>query len=123
MPWWRSTAKVVATLYNSGAASIEEPIASKIGKLTLKGHGPQLAQARAEEIAKALGGTILGAPTAQTQEAWVEAYNTWLPHLAIEYEPVEQDQKRGLGPAQERAERSALFQAQLLAQVRSETGS
>jgi hypothetical protein len=65
--------KVVATLYNAGSSAMTNQAAAKLGDLQdppgLIG-GPDLAQWRAERIAKAVGGTIEKAPTAITQSAW-----------------------------------------------------
>ncbi|MDB5575034.1 MAG: hypothetical protein JWR80_210 [Bradyrhizobium sp.] len=65
--------KVVATLYNGGSSAMTNAAAGAVGDLQdppgLNG-GPDLAQARAERIAKALGGTIEKAPTAITQSQW-----------------------------------------------------
>ncbi len=65
--------KVVATLYNSGGSMMTNAAAGAVGDLQdppgLNG-GPNLAQARAERIAKVLGGTIEKAPTALTQSQW-----------------------------------------------------
>lgn len=65
--------KVVATLYNGGSSAMTNAAAGAVGDLQdppgLNG-GPNLAQARAERIAKALGGTIEKAPTAITQSQW-----------------------------------------------------
>lgn len=64
--------KVVATLYNSGGSATSNAVGAKLGDMLMHpdGSGPQLAQSRAEMIAKALGGTIEKAPTAQTQAQW-----------------------------------------------------
>ena len=65
--------KVVATLYNGGSSAMTNAAAGAVGDLQdppgLNG-GPDLAQARAERIAKALGGTIEKATTAITQSQW-----------------------------------------------------
>ncbi|HEY4344021.1 MAG TPA: hypothetical protein VGN05_06740 [Parvibaculum sp.] len=65
--------KVVATLYNGGSSAMTNQAAGKVGNLQdppgLNG-GPDLAQFRAEAIAKAVGGTIEKAPTAITQSEW-----------------------------------------------------
>jgi hypothetical protein len=65
--------KVVATLYNSGCSAMTNEAAAEIGDLqdppALVG-GPDLAQWRAERIAKATGGTIEKASTAITQSEW-----------------------------------------------------
>jgi len=65
--------KVVATLYNGGSSVMTNAAAATVGDLQdppgLNG-GPDLAQSRAERIAKAVGGTIEKASTAITQSAW-----------------------------------------------------
>jgi hypothetical protein len=65
--------KVVATLYNGGSSMMTNAAAGAVGDLQdppgLNG-GPDLAQARAERIAKALGGTIEKAPPAIAQSQW-----------------------------------------------------
>ena len=65
--------KIVATLYNGGSVAMTNEAGVKVGDLQdppgLKG-GPDLAQWRAERIAKAVGGTVEKAPTAITQSAW-----------------------------------------------------
>ena len=64
---------VVATLYNGGSSVMTNDAAAKVGDLQdppgLNG-GPDLAQRRAERIAKAVGGTIEKASTAITQSEW-----------------------------------------------------
>jgi hypothetical protein len=64
--------KVVATLYNGGSSWMTNDAAAKVGNLQDTGPsgGPNLAQFRAEYIAKATGGTIEKAPTAITQSEW-----------------------------------------------------
>jgi hypothetical protein len=65
--------KVVATLYNGGSSAMTNDAAAKVADLQdppgLNG-GPDLAQWRAEHIAKAVGGTVEKAPTAIAQSAW-----------------------------------------------------
>ena len=65
--------KVVATLYNGGSSAMTNDAAGKVGDLQdppgLNG-GPDLAQWRAEHIAKAVGGTVEKASTAITQSEW-----------------------------------------------------
>jgi len=65
--------KVVATLYNGGSSAMTNDAAAKVGDLQdppgLNG-SPDLAQWRAEHIAKAVGGTVEKASTAITQSAW-----------------------------------------------------
>jgi len=105
----RANGKVVARLYNSGVAEL---LNGPIANLTRSGSGPQLAQDRAEQIAKDLGGTIVKAPTAQTQEAWkARPRAQWV----VDYEAME----RSKAAAQRRIERNALIQAQLLVQAQS----
>ncbi len=75
--------KVVATLYNSGASVTSNSDHTKLKNLPSMGDtetatGPELAQKRAEEIAKALGGTIEKASTAQTAEQWTPAQVEWV---------------------------------------------
>ena len=71
--------KVVATLYNGGSAAMTNDAAGKVGDLQdpsgLRG-GPDLAQWRAERIAKAVGGTVEKAPTAIAQSAWTPRQST-----------------------------------------------
>lgn len=64
--------KVVATLYNSGVSETSNAVGGQLQDMLMNpsGSGPQLAQSRAEQIAKALGGTVVKAPTAQTQAQW-----------------------------------------------------
>ena len=65
--------KVVATLYNAGSVAMTNQAGAMVGDLQdppgLRG-GPDLAQWRAERIAKAVGGTVEKASTAITQSAW-----------------------------------------------------
>jgi hypothetical protein len=65
--------KVVATLYNGGSVAMTNQAAAMVGDLQdppgLIG-GPDLAQWRAEHIAKAVGGTVEKASTAITQSEW-----------------------------------------------------
>jgi hypothetical protein len=65
--------KVVAMLYNGGSSAMTNAAAAAVGDLQdppgLKG-GPDLAQWRAERIAKAVGGTVEKAPTAITPSEW-----------------------------------------------------
>ena len=65
--------KVVATLYNGGSVAMTNQAAAMVGDLQdppgLNG-GPDLAQWRAERIAKAVGGTVEKASTAITQSEW-----------------------------------------------------
>ena len=71
--------KVVATLYNAGSSAMTNEAAAKVGDLqdpaSLIG-GPDLAQWRAERIAKAVGGTIEKASTAIAQSVWTPRQST-----------------------------------------------
>lgn len=63
--------KVVATLDNNGFAAMSNDAAGTLGNsLPDSGCGPALAKARAEAIAKALGGKVEVADTAMTQADW-----------------------------------------------------
>lgn len=66
--------KVVATLDNNGGAITSNAIGAKVAGVlpgSVNGQsGPALAQARAEAIAKLLGGKVEIADTALTQSAW-----------------------------------------------------
>ena len=81
--------KVVATLYNGGSSVMTNAAAGAVGDLQdppgLNG-GPDLAQSRAERIAKALGGTIEKAPTAITQSKW-----TPRPNISTNYSRMQLD--------------------------------
>jgi hypothetical protein len=65
----RAGGKIVATLYNSGVAATAgtDPRIENLPSLrNPRGSGPSLAQRRAEEIARAVGGTVLLADSAPT---------------------------------------------------------
>ncbi|GMO12919.1 hypothetical protein TM233_11630 [Bradyrhizobium sp. TM233] len=68
----RVDGKVVATLYNSGSSAMTNQASAKIGKLEDPPglSGPDLAQWRADNYARLLGGTVEKAPTAITQSQW-----------------------------------------------------
>jgi len=61
--------KTVATLTNEGFAETSNNLAGLELETDSIG-GPQLAQRRAEQIAKALGGTVVMSSTAMTQTQW-----------------------------------------------------
>ncbi|MDR3425496.1 MAG: hypothetical protein P4M13_10580 [Alphaproteobacteria bacterium] len=70
--------KTVATLYNSGTLSVPtQAINSQIQNLpTVQDNtltGPDAARARAAAIAQTLGGTVVEAQTAQTQQQWLSS--------------------------------------------------
>lgn len=85
----RVNGEVVATLYNGGSSMMTTAAAGAVGDLQdppgLNG-GPDLAQARAERIARALGGTIEKAPTAITQSQW-----TPRPDISTDYSRTQLD--------------------------------
>lgn len=63
--------KAVATLGNDGCAQMSNALGAKLGNtLENNGSGPELAKRRADQIAKALGGTVVVQPGAMTQAAW-----------------------------------------------------
>lgn len=68
--------KTVAKLYNSGVMETSNAAYGKISKLDSvsdpQGSGPVLAQQRAEEIAKALGGTVVMSKDALTPTQWAK---------------------------------------------------
>ncbi len=105
--------KVVATLYNGGCSVMTNAAAAAVGDLQdppgLNG-GPDLAQARAERIAKALGGTIEKAPTAITQSQW-----TPRPDISTNYSRTQLDDAWQAMMAENQratAQRSAGYSAQ-----------
>lgn len=67
----------VAKVYNSGVMSTSNALYGKIGKLDSvknpEGTGPLLAQQRADDIARALGGVVVKSATAITQAEWAKA--------------------------------------------------
>ncbi|MBF0269041.1 MAG: hypothetical protein HQL44_10670 [Alphaproteobacteria bacterium] len=64
--------KTVATLSNEGYAEMSNAFGGVIGsKLPNNGSGPELAQRRAEMIAKATGGTVVMNESAMTQRQWI----------------------------------------------------
>lgn len=93
--------QTVATLYNGGGSMTSNATAGKIMSLPSMGEdetstGPELAQKRAEEIARALGGTIIKSPTAVTQGQYVStpAFKT---EYAVDYEAMDRDKRRAEG--------------------------
>jgi len=64
--------QVVATLYNSGCSEMTNAAGAAMDGLEDPPglQGPMLAQWRAEQYAKRLGGTVEKAPTAQDQQTW-----------------------------------------------------
>jgi hypothetical protein len=104
--------KSVAKIYNGGGAETSNAAAGKLKNLPSMQEnypitGQLLAQQRAEEIAKALGGTVKKAPTAVTQAEWDRRPPI---EFKIDYEAMERDQL-----AARRVDTRTLMDAQLLA--------
>ena len=99
----RVDGKVVATLYNGGSVAMTNQAAAMVGDLQdppgLKG-GPDLAQWRAERIAKAVGGTVEKASTAITQSAWkpreTASTNYTREQLDAAFEAMMAEQQKGI---------------------------
>jgi hypothetical protein len=97
--------KVVATLYNGGSSAMTNDAAGKVGDLqdppALNG-GPDLAQWRAEHIAKAVGGTVEKASTAITQSAWkpreTASTNYTRAQLDTAFEAMMAEQQKAIAP-------------------------
>lgn len=97
--------KVVATLYNGGGSVMTNDAAAKVGDLQdppgLNG-GPDLAQRRAERIAKAVGGTVEKAPTAITQSEWkprqTTSTNYTRAQLDAAFDAMMAEPQKALGP-------------------------
>ncbi|MCE3233178.1 MAG: hypothetical protein K0R98_1435 [Rickettsiaceae bacterium] len=73
---------IVATLYNSGSSVTSNSAYVKVKNLPSMGEneksvGPELAQKRAEEIAKVLGGKVEKATTAKTAAQWQPSTMEW----------------------------------------------
>lgn len=114
--------KVVATLDNNGAAISSNAIGAKVAGVlpgSVNGQsGPALAQARAEAIAKLLGGKVEIADTALTQSAWA-AIPT--PKATIDHAAMTNDAMyRNL--QQLRQNRAAFLAQQLAQQTASDAG-
>ncbi len=89
--------QTVAKLYNSGAAETSNATAGSIKNLPSMGEdekstGPELAQKRAEEIAKALGGTIVPASSAVTAAQYA-ATPSFKVEYTVDYEAMERDRR------------------------------
>jgi hypothetical protein len=70
--------EVVATVYNGGSSTMTNAAAGKIGKLEDPPGlaGPELAQWRADNYARLLGGTVEKSSTAITQSQWAPREST-----------------------------------------------
>lgn len=84
--------KVVASVANTGAATImsNELGASIGGQLEMQGYGPTLAQRRAEQIAKAVGGTVVKNKSALTEAQWAtrSPIKTFVDYDAMAADPL-----------------------------------
>jgi hypothetical protein len=97
--------KVVATLYNGGSVAMTNQAAAMVGDLQdppgLNG-GPDLAQWRAERIAKAVGGTVEKASTAIAQSAWkpreTVSTNYTREQLDAAFDAMMAEQQKGIEP-------------------------
>lgn len=107
--------KSVAKVYNSGAMETSNALYGKIGKLESvknpQGTGPMLAQQRAEDIARALGGTVVKSSTALSSAQWAQVPPVT---FEVDYAAMERDRKAAL----ERAETAkTVFTTQVIAQT------
>lgn len=104
----------VAKVYNSGAMETSNALYGKISKLDSvkdpQGTGPMLAQERAEEIAKLLGGKVVKSSTAMTPVEWAKVPPI---EFEVDYAAMERDRKALL----ERSETArTTFTTQVIAQ-------
>ncbi|EPY03537.1 hypothetical protein [Magnetospirillum fulvum] len=83
--------KKVATLTNEGYAETSENLAGLNLETDAIG-GPQLAQRRADQIAKALGGTVVLSPSAMTQTQW---QNRPAQTVSIDFNAMKRDGQMG----------------------------
>lgn len=95
--------EVVATLTNNGYLITSNAMGARLMKLLGaedSARGPDLAQQRAEKIAKALGGEIVKADTAMSQARWDARPPTVLPHKEIPTARAAESARRhaALGP-------------------------
>lgn len=93
--------QTVAKLYNSGASETSNATYARVKNLPSMGEnekstGPELAQKRAEEIAKALGGTVVKSSTAVTQAQYL-ATPPFEVKYTIDYEAMERDRRAAEG--------------------------
>jgi hypothetical protein len=81
--------RVMAKIYNGGTVEMLDD--AQAPELAQQGTGPQLAQARADQIAQALNGTIVKADTAQTQDQWVpvRALHHYLADVTVVHNALE----------------------------------
>lgn len=103
--------KVVASVANSGAATLwSNGDGGRIGRLA-DGEGPATAQRRAEQIAQALGGTVVKAGSAMTEAQWAARppIRTIVDYEAMKADPLYEVWRKMSGA-------STAFTAQTLAQ-------
>jgi hypothetical protein len=104
--------KVVATLSNEGFAKMSNALGARVGgNLSNDGSGPELAQRRAEQIAGAVGGTVVKLSSAIDQAAW---RNREPIRTAIDFEAMRRD---GLIERWQSLGGGAALDAQLLGQA------
>lgn len=87
--------KVVATIDNQGVVGSDDALGKRLKDILLGEvngtNGPDLAQARAEQIARLLGGRILGSDTAITQSEFNALPAPEAPKPQIDYEAMKND--------------------------------
>lgn len=110
--------KTVATVFNSGGVRSSNALGGKIGELVREAdkaagalQGPLAAQARAEKIAEALGGTVAKSSTAMTQAEFHAAPKA---RFVVDYEAMRADP--AFEQLQKTKEARTLFLAQQAAQ-------
>lgn len=86
--------KVVATLANSGSAMMSNALSGQLSsQLVSDGSGPELAQRRAEQIARELGGTVVKSSSAMNPSDWSKRAPI---KTAIDFEAMAADGKLDL---------------------------
>lgn len=81
--------KVVATLGNDGGAAMSNALGAQLGStLDMNTGGPEGAQRRAEQIAKATGGEVVKMETAMSQSEWV---NRTPIRTVVDFEAMKRD--------------------------------
>lgn len=105
----------VAKVYNSGAMQTSNALYGKVSKLESvnnpQGTGPMLAQQRAEDIAKLLGGKVVKSSTAITPAEWAKVPPI---EFEVDYAAMEQDRNEALLRAESA---KTAFQTQVIAQT------
>lgn len=107
--------KSVAKVYNSGAMETSNALYGKVSKLDSvnnpQGGGPMLAQQRAEDIAKLLGGKVVKSSTAITPAEWAKVPPI---EFEVDYAAMEQDRNEALLRSESA---KTTFQTQVIAQT------